>query len=206
MKKKVLLMSLFASLVFVSCNEIGFGDSNLSMQNAAKEEIAAFSNAVSAINEKYERTVIITGVPKTPCEESLYKIESLLSAIDEKDKDLLYVFVSEEEISIRDITEMRSTINLNNESVTPGSHTITSGLLPCQQMTVSWNQNGAELEFPSSYYANTQDINMTVYSNYVYIYGHFILLRNGIYKGNYAFSGNSDSIPSWQVRYYTNFP
>ena len=52
MNKNVLFMSLIASLVFVSCNEIGFDDSSLSLQNAAKEEIAAFSNAVSAINEE----------------------------------------------------------------------------------------------------------------------------------------------------------
>ena len=200
MNKNVLFMSLIASLVFVSCNEIGFDDSSLSLQNAAKEEIAAFSNAVSAINEEYERTVIITGVPKTPCEEALYKIQSLLSAIDEKDKDLLYVFVSEEEISIRDIRYFPGTINPNHEIVTSGSQTFASNALPCAEMTVYWEQNGASIGFPLGYNANSQDINMIVHSDYVSINGHFVLLRGASYLGSYTFSGRSDSIQSWNVR------
>lgn len=196
-------MSLIISLGLVSCNEIDFENSSFSKQNDTKEEmerIANFSSAVSSLNERYGRTVIVDGVPKVPLGESLNKIEKLLSTINDKEKDILYVFVSEDEISIRDINSFPGVINPTHEIVTSGSHTFTSQALPCYSMTVYWSQNGASISFPTDFYANSQDINMYVYSNHIAIDGHFVLLWRGFYQGSFTFSGRTDSIPSWEVR------
>lgn len=207
MKKYLILCVSLALISLTSCNE-SFEELDDVQQTAEQKIREELDDALSALSEIYDRSVVVVEMPTADNSETIAKVEEAMKSIGDDKKEERYVVVSINDVFVSDLVDELSLMSQQTENLTPGSHTFKTTkypFLPCD-LRIKWDNYGIYAEGGAGYDCILRYVYVFNFSSGTNIDGRVTLLGYG--GGTYNFSGFTNDDNTWTIQnsyYYSAY-